>query len=86
MLALCSYVVAFTYDLPIIPPFFRLSRWNHTKVFSDFGDDETEDSEAESMDMKSISGRQSRATSVLKSDAHSLRSVHWCELIFVFKH
>nr|GLL17907.1 RRP12-like protein [Ipomoea trifida] len=46
----------------------RLSRWNHTKVFSDFGDDESEDSEAECMDTKTISGRQSRA------DAHSLRS------------
>ncbi|OMP11677.1 Armadillo-like helical [Corchorus capsularis] len=47
----------------------RLSRWNHTKIFSDFGDDDTNDSDAEM-----ASGKQSKGSSRLKSKASSLRS------------
>lgn len=54
---------------------FRLSRWNHTKIFSDFDDEETEDSDVEFMDTKTISGRKSKASSQLKSKASSLRLV-----------
>ncbi|VFQ62697.1 unnamed protein product [Cuscuta campestris] len=48
----------------------RLSRWNHTKVFSDFG----VDSEGESAGVKSFSGRRGRATSMQRSEACSSRS------------
>ncbi|KAJ0091710.1 hypothetical protein Patl1_13651 [Pistacia atlantica] len=51
----------------------RLSRWNHTKIFSDFGDEDSENSDAEYMDTKTVSGRQSKASSQLKSKASSLR-------------
>ncbi|KAK8654755.1 hypothetical protein V6N13_107355 [Hibiscus sabdariffa] len=44
----------------------RLSSWNHTKVFSDFGDDDS--------DVEMASGRKSKASSKLKSKAASLRS------------
>eukprot|EP00257_Ricinus_communis_P015111 XP_015572954.1 RRP12-like protein [Ricinus communis] len=50
----------------------RSSRWNHTKIFSDFGDEDTQDDDAEYMDIKTVSGRQSKS-SQLKSKA-SLRS------------
>ncbi|KAI8020694.1 RRP12-like protein [Camellia lanceoleosa] len=46
----------------------RLSRWNHTKIFSDFGDEET-DSNPET-----VSGRRSKASALLTSEASSLRS------------
>ncbi|KAJ4827707.1 hypothetical protein Tsubulata_029798 [Turnera subulata] len=52
----------------------RLSRWNHTKIFSDFGDEETEDSDGDSMDTRTVSGRKSKAFSRLKSKASTLRS------------
>ncbi|XP_062091199.1 uncharacterized protein LOC133797338 [Humulus lupulus] len=52
----------------------RLSRWNHTKIFSDFGDEETENSDLEYMDDLTISGRQGKASSQLKSKASLLRS------------
>lgn len=52
----------------------RLSRWNHTKIFSDFGDDETEGSDAEYMDARTMNGQRSKASSLLKSKAASLRS------------
>ncbi|KAK9073659.1 hypothetical protein SSX86_006253 [Deinandra increscens subsp. villosa] len=45
----------------------RLSRWNHSKIFSDFGDEETENGNSE--DMK-ISGRQS----LLNSKKSSFKS------------
>lgn len=45
----------------------RFSRWNHTKIFSDIGD-EGEDSDAEN------TNGQSKASSLLKSKASSLRS------------
>lgn len=48
----------------------RLSRWNHTKIFSDFGDEDSEGSDAEYMDVGTVSGRQSKA---LKSKASTLR-------------
>ncbi|KAJ0031444.1 hypothetical protein Pint_13558 [Pistacia integerrima] len=51
----------------------RLSRWNHTKIFSDFGDEDSENSDAEYMDTKTVSGRRSKASSQLKSKASSLR-------------
>ncbi|TYH08464.1 hypothetical protein ES288_A07G017500v1 [Gossypium darwinii] len=47
----------------------RLSRWNHTKIFSDFGDDNTDDS-----DVEMASGQKSKASSKLKSKASTLRS------------
>lgn len=55
---------------------FRLSRWNHSKIFSDFGDEETENSDDEYMNAKTASGRRSKASSQLKSKAYSLRSVY----------
>ncbi|KAH8505512.1 hypothetical protein H0E87_012659 [Populus deltoides] len=51
----------------------RISRWNHTKIFSDFSDGETENSDGEYMDTKTISGRHSKFSSQLKPKA-SLRS------------
>ncbi|KAM7276742.1 hypothetical protein ACFE04_018608 [Oxalis oulophora] len=48
----------------------RLSRWNHTKIFSDFGDGETENSGSDYMDTETASGRRSR----LQSKASSLRT------------
>ncbi|KAJ6355703.1 hypothetical protein OIU77_006142 [Salix suchowensis] len=51
----------------------RISRWNHTKIFSDFSDGETEDSGGEYMDTKTVTGRHSKFSSRLKSKA-SLRS------------
>ncbi|KAF8401126.1 hypothetical protein HHK36_014430 [Tetracentron sinense] len=50
----------------------RLSRWNHTKIFSDFGNEETEDSDTEYMEAKTVSGRWSKASSLSKGS--SLRS------------
>ncbi|KAL5853701.1 hypothetical protein ACOSQ3_008819 [Xanthoceras sorbifolium] len=52
----------------------RHSRWNHTKIFSDFGDEDTEGSDSEYMDTKTVSGRQSKASSQLKSKVSLLRS------------
>lgn len=49
----------------------RFSRWNHTKIFSDFGDDDTDDS-----DVEMASSQKSRASSKLKSKASTLRSVN----------
>ncbi|XP_070663544.1 ribosomal RNA-processing protein 12-like isoform X2 [Malus domestica] len=51
----------------------RLSRWKHTKIFSDFDDEETEDSNADYMDAKTISGRRGKASTQFKSKASSLR-------------
>ncbi|KVI01141.1 Armadillo-like helical [Cynara cardunculus var. scolymus] len=48
----------------------RLSRWNHTKIFSDFGDEETDDGNSEYMDTKTVSGRHS----LLNSKKSSFRS------------
>ncbi|CAK9159241.1 unnamed protein product [Ilex paraguariensis] len=50
----------------------RLSRWNHTKIFSDFGEEETNSSDADFMDARTVSGRQSKVSSLFK--ASSLRS------------
>ena len=51
---------------------YRVSRWNDTKIFSDF-DDEDEDSDGEYMDGETH-GR-SKASSLLKSKASALRLV-----------
>ncbi|XAR51105.1 hypothetical protein NMG60_11005643 [Bertholletia excelsa] len=51
----------------------RLSRWNHTKIFSDFGDEEN-DSDAEYMDAKSVSSGRNKSSAMLASKASSLRS------------
>ncbi|CAI0387632.1 unnamed protein product [Linum tenue] len=49
-----------------------LSRWNHTRIFSDSGDEGTEDID---VDMKTVvSGGRSKALSLLKSKASTLRS------------
>ncbi|XVF88941.1 hypothetical protein PTKIN_Ptkin19aG0091600 [Pterospermum kingtungense] len=47
----------------------RLSKWNHTKIFSDFDDDNTDDTDA-----GMGSGQQSKGSSRLKSKASSMRS------------
>lgn len=52
----------------------RLSRWNHTKIFSDSGDEDSSDGETDYMDSETNIGRRSRASSLLKSKATSLRS------------
>ncbi|KAL3332457.1 hypothetical protein AABB24_032833 [Solanum stoloniferum] len=52
----------------------RLSRWNHTKIFSEFDDGESENSDAEYMDTKTTAGRRSKATLVSYSKASLLRS------------
>ncbi|KAL3532733.1 hypothetical protein ACH5RR_006254 [Cinchona calisaya] len=49
----------------------RLSKWNHTKIFSDFGDEETEKSDADYMDAKSLSGGRMKTSSLSKSKASS---------------
>jgi ribosomal RNA-processing protein 12 len=54
---------------------FRPSKWNDTKIFSDFGDDESEGSDAEYMDARTMSGRRSKGSSQLKSKASLLRLV-----------
>ncbi|KAH0970908.1 hypothetical protein GBA52_023064 [Prunus armeniaca] len=51
----------------------RLSRWNHTKIFSDFDDGETEDSDKDYMDAKTVSGKRRKASLQLKSKTSSLR-------------
>ncbi|KDP33963.1 hypothetical protein JCGZ_07534 [Jatropha curcas] len=52
----------------------RISRWNHTKIFSDSGDEDTHDDDAEDMDFKSVLGGQSKASSKLKCKLSSSRS------------
>ncbi|KAJ7979205.1 RRP12-like protein [Quillaja saponaria] len=51
----------------------RQSRWNHTKIFSDFDDEESEGSDAE-YDVRTVSDIQGKTSSLLKSRASSLRS------------
>lgn len=55
------------------PSCYRLSRWNHTKIFSEFDDGESENSDAEYMDTKTTAGRRSKATLVSDSKASLLR-------------
>ncbi|XP_058214149.1 uncharacterized protein LOC131325744 [Rhododendron vialii] len=50
----------------------RQSRWNHTKIFSDFGDET--DGDADYKDTKTSSGRLSKGSTLLTSKALSLRS------------
>ncbi|XP_030530465.1 RRP12-like protein isoform X3 [Rhodamnia argentea] len=52
----------------------RLSRWNHTKIFSDSGDEESTDGETDYMDGETNIGRRSRDSALLKLKATSLRS------------
>ncbi|RWR79461.1 hypothetical protein CKAN_00803300 [Cinnamomum micranthum f. kanehirae] len=52
----------------------RFSRWSHTNVFSDFGED-TDDSDAEHMDGKTVSGRGSKTTSTRLNSKASSRSI-----------
>ena len=59
----------------IIKCLFRLSRWNHTKIFSNFGDGESEGSDAEYTDDQTLFGQQSKATLYYNSKASSSRSV-----------
>jgi ribosomal RNA-processing protein 12 len=48
----------------------RLSRWNHTKIFSDFDDDEEAgNSDADYMDMKTNTGRRGKDPSLVNSKA-----------------
>ncbi|XP_030530464.1 RRP12-like protein isoform X2 [Rhodamnia argentea] len=50
------------------------SRWNHTKIFSDSGDEESTDGETDYMDGETNIGRRSRDSALLKLKATSLRS------------
>lgn len=52
----------------------RLSRWNHTKIFSDFGDEETEDVDSAYMDAETAPSSKSKVSAMAKSKASS-RSV-----------
>lgn len=52
----------------------RQSRWNHTRIFSDFGD-EDEDSDAEQVTAKTDSGRRTKASSLHKSKVASARKL-----------
>lgn len=52
----------------------RLSRWNDTKIFSDFADDETEGSDAEYMDASTMTGGRSKGSLHLKAKTFSSRS------------
>ncbi|XP_065849103.1 uncharacterized protein [Euphorbia lathyris] len=52
----------------------RISKWNHSKIFSDFGEEDSEDSDAEYMGAKTVSGRESKGSALVKSKAASLRS------------
>lgn len=52
-----------------------MSRWNHTKIFSDFDDEEMENSDAEYVDAGSISGQKKKDSSKFEFKA-SLRSVY----------
>ncbi|KAK4756859.1 hypothetical protein SAY87_006986 [Trapa incisa] len=50
----------------------RLSRWNHTKIFSDSDEEEENDSNGiDCMDAETITGRWRKASSVLKSNVHA---------------
>ncbi|KAL9681670.1 hypothetical protein QQ045_013457 [Rhodiola kirilowii] len=51
----------------------RLSRWNHTRIFSDF-DDETEGSDGEYGDVRVYSSGHNKASSLFDPKAPSLRS------------
>lgn len=59
----------------IIKCLFRLSQWNYTKIFSSFGDGESEDSDAEYTDGKTLFGEKSKAALHFNSKASSSRSV-----------
>lgn len=52
----------------------RISTWNHTKIFSDFGDEETENSNEEYMDATVASGRRTKSSTLLNAKASSIRS------------
>ncbi|KAG8373862.1 hypothetical protein BUALT_Bualt11G0069400 [Buddleja alternifolia] len=52
----------------------RMSRWNHTKIFSDFDDEETMNIDGEFADRKSVSSRQSKSSSVSQPKASLLRT------------
>lgn len=78
-----QFLLGYTYVTPLCYSLFRLSRWNHTKFFSDMDDEETENSDSEYMDDQTVSGRRGKASSQLKSKASLLRSVViWCLLSF----
>ncbi|KAJ7963976.1 RRP12-like protein [Quillaja saponaria] len=55
----------------------RQSRWNHTKIFSDFDDEESEGSDAD-YDVRTVSDIRGKASSLLKSRASSLRRIRTC--------
>ncbi|KAG9443732.1 hypothetical protein H6P81_015072 [Aristolochia fimbriata] len=52
----------------------RLSRWNHTNIFSDFGNEEAADSDTELMEASSIFDTRTKAKSRFTSKGSSLRS------------
>ncbi|KAK2985261.1 hypothetical protein RJ640_009169, partial [Escallonia rubra] len=51
----------------------RLSRWNSTKIFSDF-DEEADNSDTEYMDTETASGKHGKASSLFNSKASTLRA------------
>lgn len=57
--------------------FSRMSRWNHTKIFSDFSDEENGGSDMEYMDGKTATSQRSKAY----NSKASLRSVIKGQLI-----
>lgn len=58
----------------------RASRWNDTKIFSDFADDYEDSDDGDYMDAGSLG--HSKASSLLKSKASGLRLV----VIYTFQH
>ncbi|XP_042050958.1 RRP12-like protein [Salvia splendens] len=52
----------------------RMSRWNHTKIFSDFDDEDTRMSGGDFKNEKSVSGQQSKYSAGQQSRATLLRS------------
>ncbi|XP_068658787.1 uncharacterized protein [Aristolochia californica] len=56
----------------------RLSRWNHTNIFSDVGDEEADSSDAELMESSSFFDTRSRPVSRITSKGSPLRSMRTC--------
>ncbi|XP_071911266.1 uncharacterized protein [Coffea arabica] len=52
----------------------RRSKWNHTRIFSDFDAEGSENSDTDFMDVKTLNGRKMDTSSVSKSKASSHRT------------
>lgn len=73
----CTITSFNIYSVKLTGMFYRMSRWNHTKIFSDLVDEETRISDG-GFGNKSISGRQSKYSAGLQSKASLLRLVDVC--------